>query len=268
MMTTKGTGTTEAGLGETTMPSGISGRTAAPEHTNPRIKSGSAKLPADSRERSFTFSEMKLVVGDRLQVQCQAHHNSPRVFVKMVGYVENISLIVTAPSRNGVRLQLLETDTLIVRAFARQNAFAFKCSVLRVCTAPFHYLHLSFPEQIQGSMIRKSARVWIGVPSEVAGKPSGSVVIENISATGALVLTDKPLGRRGDILRMSFRVNLHDIDSRLDVDAEILTGFGTEDDTKHSYRHGVEFRNLKPEDLLVLKSLIYQQMIENPTSVL
>ncbi|HRQ48488.1 MAG TPA: flagellar brake protein, partial [Rhodocyclaceae bacterium] len=124
--------------------------------------SGATNKPVAEPPQIFTFADMKLGIGDRLQIQLPAHLQSERAFVRVVGYLENTSLIVTAPSRNGVRLELLENEVLIVRAFSRQSAFAFNCSILRVCKLPFDYLHLSFPRRIQGTVIRKSTRVRAG----------------------------------------------------------------------------------------------------------
>lgn len=234
---------------------------------------GGGENAAAGPPKIFTFADMKLGVGDRLQIQLPTHLRSERAFVKVVGYLENVSLIVTAPSRNGSRLTLLENEILVVRAFTRQSAFAFNCSILRVCKLPFDYLHLSFPRRIQGTVIRKSTRVRAGFDAELAAAaPSGTsatrATIVNISSTGALVSAPEPLGAAGDTLTLRFRVHLHDVDSGLEVAAKILN-VAQEDGTEPEcvYRHGIEFQNLKPNDRMIVTSFVYQQIIENPRSV-
>lgn len=240
---------------------------------------GEAAPTGDAGEKSaaepakvFTFADMKLGVGNRLQVQCPAHLQSERAFVRVVGYVDNVSLMVTAPLRNGMRLDLLENEILIVRAFSRQSAFAFSCAVLRVCRRPFDYLHLSFPRQIQGTVIRKSTRVRGGFAAEAGGadSPFAAATIDNISATGALVTAREPLGSPGDTMRLRFHVNLHGVDSALEMEAKILSAVPHEDvhgDGTPLLRHGVEFRNLQPNDRMIITSFVYQQIIENPNSM-
>ena len=231
-----------------------------------------AEKSAAEPPRIFTFADMKLGVGNRLQIQCPAQMQSERAFVKVVGYVENVSLIVTAPSRNGMRLDLLENEILIVRAFSRQSAFAFSCSILRVCRLPFDYLHLSFPRQVQGTVIRKSTRVRGGFAAEAGavGSQCGPATIDNISATGALVTAREPLGSPGDTVRLRFQVKLHGVDSTLEVEAKILSAVPHEDahgDGGPLLRHGVEFSNLQPNERMIITSFVYQQIIESPNSM-
>lgn len=224
----------------------------------------------------FTFKDMHLAVGDRLQVECPAHLGVGRVFVRMVGYVENVSLIVTAPTRDGKRLNLLENEILVFRAFSRQSAFAFRSSILRICKLPFDYLHLSFPDIVHGSVIRKSTRVRtqlavrLSSTNEGTGEPN-SASIENISSTGVLLVADKVLGAKGDVMRLHFAARLHDVDTQISVEAEILSVIPDADPNpvtpRTSYRYGLEFRNLLPSDRMVIKGLVYQQIIENPQSV-
>jgi len=253
------------------------GETPAADTAAPSV--GTTAPAGDAKEKAaagppqiFTFADMKLGVGDRLQIQLPAHLRSERAFVKVVGYLDNVSLIVTAPSRNGSRLNLLENEILIVRAFSRQSAFAFNCSILRVCKLPFDYLHLSFPRRIQGTVIRKSTRVRAGFAAQAggAGSPSGAATIDNISATGALVAAREPLGNPGDTVRLSFQVHLHDVDSALEVEAKILSAVPHDDahgEGAPLLHHGVEFRNLQPKDRMIITSFVYQQIIERPHSV-
>lgn len=247
-------------------------RSAAPSGGETAPAGDATAESAAEPPKVFTFADMKLGVGNRLQIQCPAHLQSERAFVKVVGYVDNVSLIVTAPSRNGMRLDLLENESLIVRAFSRQSAFAFSCSVLRVCRRPFDYLHLSFPRQVQGTVIRKSTRVRGGFAAETgeAESPFAAATIDNISATGALVTAREPLGSPGDTVRLRFQVNLHGVDSALEMEAKILSLVRHDDvdgDGVPVLRHGVEFRNLQPTDRMIVTSFVYQQIIENPNSM-
>ena len=190
--------------------------------------------------------------------------------------MEGISLIVTASSKNGKRLNILENEILTIRVFSRQSAFAFRSSVLRACQVPLDYLHLSFPEVVHGRMIRKSTRVRIElavtafVPAEGQGEGE-SALIENMSSTGALLVASKALGATGDALRLDFEATLHDVDTPLSVEALLLNVVRSDDlnreGTEEMFRHGMEFRNLKASDRMIIKSLVYQQIIENPNSI-
>jgi c-di-GMP-binding flagellar brake protein YcgR len=231
---------------------------------------------SDTPEARFTFHDMGLKTGDRIQLQPPAQLGTDRHIVKLVGYLEPVSVLVTAPMVNGMRLPLREDEEVVARVFSGQNAFGFTCSIKRVCKAPFDYLHLSFPGEIQGAIIRKSPRIKIKLiasivdPDNEGGDPLSGMIV-NISSSGARVDARKPLGTTGQKLKLSFRVNLHNMDVYLTTNAVIRTVL-RDDATNQAAQppvvhHGVEFQGLQPNDTMILQSLIYQRMIEQPHTV-
>lgn len=232
--------------------------------------------PASAGEpgTQFTFDDVKLKVESRLQLEPPKQLGSERILVKVIGYLRGSSLLVTAPvTANGVRLQLMEGERVVMRSFSGQNAFAFTCTVERVCKLPYEYLHLSFPDVIQGVMIRKAPRVKSKIIAAVQNANSRnpseqvSVLISNISASGAALDAKNSLGKKGDILNLAFRVNLHKIDAFLSVKGAIRAVLGTgaaDISSPELTRYGVEFQDLQPNDMVILQSMIYQQIIESP----
>lgn len=231
----------------------------------------STPKPATAGREALRFEDMHLMVGDRLQVECPAYLGGERLIVRMVGYVDNVGLLVTAPAHHGVRVDLREDDVLVIRAFSRQKAFAFRSSILRVCKLPFDYLHLSFPTVVHSNTIRKSTRVRthmaVRVPA-AGGAPDADASIHNISSTGVLVVADRALAARGECVRLNFVTRLHDVDTPIAVEAEIRSVVKEDeaDETglRTSFRHGMEFRSLQPADRMVITAFVYQQIIENP----
>lgn len=226
-------------------------------------------------QSSFPFEAMKLKVGDRLQVQPPALLSPERFIVRLIGFLNNVSLLVTAPTdAKGLRVQLVEGEELVVRVFSSQNAFGFPCTVRKVNKSPFDYLHLSFPVQVQGMIIRKAPRVKTRIIAAVStdkpGEESASGIISNISANGALLDAKRNLANKGACIRLSFRVNLHNMDAYLTVNAAIRAIFGDDvldKDASGLIHHGLEFVDLPPNDSVILQSMIYQQMIEQPHTV-
>lgn len=246
---------------------------AANDGDEPIDAATDAALGADASESRFTFQDMRLRVGDRLQLQPPATVSTERYVVKLIGYVENVSVLVTAPMANGLRVPLRENDAIVARIFAGQKAFGFSSAVERVCKIPFDYLHLSFPEKVQGSVIRKSPRVRTRIIASVANTAASdaaerqSGVIVNLSADGALVKARQPLGDKGDRLMLSFRVSLHKVDAYLTVSGVVRSAFADEEKDRGdgaTFGHGIQFDDLAPNDTVILQSLIYHQMIEHP----
>lgn len=227
------------------------------------------------QQASFPFEAMKLKVGDRLQIQPPVLLSPERFIVKLVGFMNNVSLLVTAPlDAKGMRLQLVEDEELVVRVFSSQNAFGFPCTVRKINKIPFDYLHLSFPTEVQGMVIRKAPRVRTRIIAAIGtgepGEESASGIISNLSANGALLDARRNLADKGALIKLSFRVNLHNMDAYLTINATIRAVFSDdvlENENTGLIHHGLEFVSLPPNDSVILQSMIYQQMIEQPQTV-
>lgn len=222
--------------------------------------------------KGFSFDDMRLGVGDRLQVECPVATGGHRSFVRVVGYMQDTSLIVTTPTAGGKRIGLVEGDLLVVRVFSRQSAFAFRAHVLRVCRLPFEYLHLSFPTLIQGSIIRKATRVRTQLPAdtgpEAAGAETVPGVLLNMSATGVLLHTKTALGDKGAAVVLRFTLKLHDVDNELTVVAEIRNVEQAIDADGIEYYYGLDFRDNVPRTRMLIRSFVYQTIIEQPRHVI
>jgi hypothetical protein len=218
-------------------------------------------VPLSDGDGGFGFHDMRLRVGSRIQLQLPASLGAERHIVRLLGYLDNASLMVTTPMHNGVRLPLQEHDKIVARVFASQKAFGFDCSVVRVCKLPYHYLHLSWPEKIQGAVVRKSPRIRTRIIASIT-KPD--------SADGALVRARQQLAEKSQTILLSFRVNIHNMEALLTTKAVVRNVF-TEEDKEGAdplrHQHGVQFLDLQPNDKVILQSLIYQQMIEQPNTV-
>ncbi|MBI4937898.1 MAG: flagellar brake protein [Nitrosomonadales bacterium] len=233
----------------------------------------SARL-SGPEESHLRFQDLNLKVGDRLQLEPPVQLGTERSIVKLLGYLENTSLLVTAPFENGTYLPLLEGEVVVIRGFSRRNAFGFSSTVRRVCKLPFGYLHLSFPDEVQGTVIRKSPRVKTKIITTVTKPDAGEAVpqtgtIVNISSTGAQLAARKFLGEVGETVKLAFRVSLHNMDAYLTACGIIRRVFTDEDEKGDASQvsYGVEFCGLQSNDRLILQSLIYQQMIEFPQSL-
>lgn len=234
-----------------------------------------ADAAGDAAQETFAFEAMNLKVGDRLQVQPPATVSTERSPVKLIGYLQDHSLLITAPTTSGsVPMQVMPGDQLIMRVFSGQNAFGFACDVQRVCKVPYNYLHISFPKKIQGTLIRKAARVRtkiiVKVRAEQGDTGEHTAVISNLSANGALLDGRRTMAETGDTLRLSFKLKLHNIEAELSVAAIVRTVFDDETlkQSGTSLAHfGLQFVALDPNDQMLLQSMVYQHMIERPQSV-
>lgn len=234
------------------------------------------ELEGEAQKDTYPFDSMKLKVGDRLQIQPPSRLSKDRVVVRLIGYINNVSLLIMPPrDADGFRLQLMENEKLVVRVFTSQNAFGFSATIIKIVKFPFEYLHLSFPAEVKGMVIRKAPRIRTkiicAVTTAQADDESMAGMLVNLSAHGALLDSRRAIGNKGDTIKLVFRVTLHTIDALLNISAVVRAQFTDEapaDGRNNFVHHGLEFVDLQTNDTLILQSMIYQQMIEQPHSVM
>lgn len=239
-----------------------------------QFDSSSKAEPSQTSESILKFQELNLKIGDRLQLEPPTQLKAGRCIVRVVGYLESVSLLVTTPFENGVYLPLLENEAVFIRGFSRRCAFGFSTTIQRICKLPFNYLHLSFPNEVRGTIIRKSPRVktkiitTITFPSGVEAVPQTGT-ITNLSSSGAQLMAKKIPGKVGEQVKLAFRVNVHNMDAYLTTCGTIRRIFseGEKKGPDLQVNYGIEFSDLPANDRIILQSLIYQQMIESPHSL-
>jgi hypothetical protein len=221
--------------------------------------------PAPEAKPPCRFRDMRLKVGDRVQIAPPAQTGAGRLSASVVGWVEGRSFIVTIPQTPVGRLCLHAGEIVVVRAFTGRSAFAFSCTVLRSTVQPCDYLHLTFPDRIDGVDVRSSPRFRLGLPAQVkpaAGAEAIQATIDNIGSTGALLVCDNPLGATGDTVEVAFDVVLHEIPVSLALRAEIKTVDQSAGGAQ--VRHGVFFLEPSTNERLTLAALVWFNMYENP----
>lgn len=221
-----------------------------------------------AKPEASTFADMRVKVGDRAQLEPPPQMNAGRVTVKVVGWVEGHSLIVTAPRARTGRLVLQAGEHALLRVFTGTSAFAFKSTVLKTSRPPFEYLHLSFPDNIERLEVRSSPRFRVDLPAAITpagGATKAEGTIRNLSTTGALLEAADPIGNVGEEIRIEFKFRLHGVPTELKLGATIRTTKSADDLTgTPQHQHGVSFNEMPPSDLMILSALVWYEMHEHP----
>lgn len=229
---------------------------SSPEHTRPE----------KNNSKKFSFQDMQLKVGHRLQLKLSSHTKEADFFTAtLFGYVENRTLIVSMPAPNNLTGEpFIEGDQILARLLSGQCVFSFSVFVEKVIKLPFKYLHLSFPEHISGQIIRKSRRIKCNIPASVSEKAI-PVTITNISATGAEIKATAPFGALGNKIILSFTITILDKEIALSVQSIIRSVKESKENSAETHYFGVEFTALKTDQMIELHSLICQEIVENPS---
>lgn len=208
-----------------------------------------------------------LQTGDRIQLQFAQNLENLRVKVNLLGFLAGGSLIVTAPESKGKLLMMREGQSLVARIFVGERIVAFNTQVLRVCTRPYHYLHLSYPEQPKQVVVRTSRRVALSLPVEVKRVGAAAwaeALLLDLSVGGGLLASDVELGAVNDRLEVSAIVPLEGMSPQgCTLSGLVRNSYEDASEIDHRFRCGLEFQDVSAQAALVLRALIYEQVLAN-----
>jgi c-di-GMP-binding flagellar brake protein YcgR len=228
---------------------------------------------------SFTMAEMdysdlKIQVGEQLQLQTRDGNDDRRLQVRLVGYLPGASLLVTTPKVGDKVMIMREGQPFIVRMMIGNRIVGFATTVLRTCSRPFPYLHLSYPEDMEQITVRKSQRVRVKLFASVKNdnpdyrfsKPHPATVVD-LSIEGALVVSAEQLGDEGDRISLNCAFKVGSAEKLLALPAVIRNVHVESSDEygEGSYYHGMEFMLDGLQDTFALHGFVYEQIVKAQT---
>lgn len=219
----------------------------------------------------MAIDDLSLDVGDVLQLQYLPDESQGRHYVKVIGYMHDRSLIVTTPHVNGKVMLIREGQRFAVRLLSGNAIMAFTVSVLRSCGRPYPYLHLSYPKELQAITVRKAQRVNFHTNATVkackptdGGSDAVSVVLEDLSTTGALIIAPSALVEVKDLLSVSMCLEVAGQAEDLDLICVVRNVRQRESsDDKKQYLHGVEFKFADRQESIMLHAFVYEQIVNS-----
>lgn len=217
---------------------------------------------------TMTLSMLKPKVGERIQLQFGAQGG--RVNCTLLGYKEGSCLIVGLPADHAPLAKVREGDRLTARLISNNHIAAFSGRVLGLHSKPFLYLHLEYPQQLEIRRIRRHSRVPVNLrvsldaydeSEALAGAWPCNGFCTDISLMGACVETTTPLGRAGDKLYLTLRLQVAGLDQVLLAPVVVRNAAQVETVPMAVHRHGLEFFDLDEDSRLILASFVYQQFL-------
>lgn len=210
---------------------------------------------------------MKMSIGDVLQLQDYSAERQ-RHYVKLMGYLNKKSVLVSHPMNDDKLMFVKKGESFLVRGFSGTKTYEFSTDVINVCLAPYPYLHLSFPTQISTVSMRGALRIKIRLVCSVKLKDAERPItasIDDMSITGARVLSKLPLGQLGDEIELSFRIPLDGIEQLLVVPA-IIRNQNQDNEASNgepAMVTGVEFCQSEGNERNSLQYFIYKNLVES-----
>lgn len=218
-----------------------------------------------SRVKPLPQPELNLQVGETLQLQFMDDETRGQFYVKVIGFLPERSIIVSAPEKGGQAMSVRDGRAVLARSYSGEEARGFTCMVLRAQSQPYPYLHLSYPTKVETMLERQNSRVRSALA--VAVRPEGATadvpaVIRDISIGGAQLLASASVGQSGGRVMIKARLPVAKIgDQPIELPAVVrnaLEETGVHD-SLWRFRCGVEFEPLDAQTTLVLRAYLYER---------
>lgn len=166
--------------------------------------------------------KLQLPVGSPVQLQQEEIEDAIRYNVKLLGYFPGKGLIVTNTEHNGKTVLLTENTRLIARAVQGSSCQAFRVKVVQTSMKPYPHLHLSYPDDIEISVVRDARRIQTQQPSLVRNSKNGNekyyeAIIVDLSASGAKIATRTPIGILEEVVELKMEIDVAGEDEILRV---------------------------------------------------
>jgi c-di-GMP-binding flagellar brake protein YcgR len=218
---------------------------------------------ADAEDTPQSLKDTHLAIGALIGIRPQ-NASGPMHPSRIIGFAPNQSLFVMPPLVDGRPLSLTIGENVEIVAIASQAVFRFVCTVDAVCHLPFDYIVLSKPGVIRRLRERKSIRVRARLPVRFGMNPDGKGyeglgLVQTISALGMSFGTPWLVGKVGQRVRVSFRLQSKDSDTLIETTA-IVRNAQAALSADGLATHGLEFEHLDPAQQLALKSFVFDRI--------
>lgn len=215
-----------------------------------------------NKEVVVGMDDVRWFVGETLYLQ-QIDNPAIRYTVRLIGFVKNKTVFVTAPSIDGKFEFIRDGQTFVVRAFSGKKAYAFVAAAVKSMHSPHPYLHLSFPKEVRCTVVRRGVRaqvkiiasVWLGEPER-----AGAAVLTDLSMGGTSGTMKAALGQKGEEGQIKFKVHAAGQDEFLNLKTALRSVAPSENGD--GFKHGFEFLDVSIHDRLILSAFVHQTLAE------
>ncbi len=186
------------------------------------------------------------------------------VTVKLIGVHEGKSLLVTSPDE--AQLYLREGRLYRFRSFSGEFVYEFVSPLIKVCTAPFPYLHIGWAgsRQVEKRNLRAARRVRTDLqcmvyPGQQANGRFAKGLIHDLSTAGAAITLQDELAVFYDEVRVVFRVQVAEQEVLIEARARAVRKpeAGASDPTL-----GVAFVGLGDVERLALHAYVNSSLVQ------
>lgn len=210
----------------------------------------------------------KALNGDILQLQFLPNTDGRRYNVTVLGYLENHSLIVATPKKEGNFMIIREGQMFTARMMHGTSVCGFQTQVIKAVSTPYPYLHLKIPAEFESKQVRVTRRADTDLEITVTNikkshliKQKTATVID-LSLLGCRLVSEDILGSEGDKLKLNITMTLFGYDYILSITTEVKRLEETMHDEAMLFEYGLAFQDLGEQASLVIGSFVNETLIQ------
>ena len=221
---------------------------------------------------SLNFNEIKLDIGESIQLQDADDREGERIFVKLMGYRKDKSILVTTPMIDGKEVSVFKGQKFIARLFSVKTVYAFNVVVVESKRTPYPYMHLSYPLKVESVVVRAAQRVNVELLAAVKNEDPDKHADDSIAAKlcdlstgGAKLIAHEPVGDSGDNISLAVKLVVGGIEQYIQILATIRRVDLEKAEDKNdqdAYVYGLEFCFVDEKERLVLHGFVYEKLSE------
>ena len=212
--------------------------------------------------------DLRFNIAGSVQLQFVPGNEEERFYVKLLGYNAGKSIIVTKPVINGSALKVDIGQQFIVRLVSGHSAQGFTAYVLNTSKLPYAHMHLTYPDNLESTEVRKADRIdcklIVSVKkidednNEVQGK---SASMSNLSTAGARLTTNEMISEKGEKITIQCKVTVAETSQYLNITGVTRRITEHENTDIGKFDYGVEFVIPNETEKVLLHAFIYEQML-------
>lgn len=219
----------------------------------------------------MNFDDLRLTSGTVIQLQF-INDSRKRYPSRLMGHMEGRSILVTHPVFDGRLLRIRNGQRVIARAMTSSAAMAFTAHVEALCSRPYPYLHLTYPDTVSMNKIRCSPRIPVFMDinitnlSEIPRSGEKPARLLDISPTGARLEANVDSVKVGDEISLEGLFRLSGIEKIVNISGLVramIAGSAAPTGSMQARDravYGVEFQSVSEDVRLFLQAFVYQQM--------
>ncbi len=186
------------------------------------------------------------LIGARLQLIPEEADSKEAYTVHLIGYLPERSMIVTAPERQGVPAYVDTGDRFVARFENGPTDFSFDTTTLRTYSQPYPHMHLTYPDDIKGVLLRRGHRVNTELPGlrliMAGGNRQLATSLIDVSISGGRIVAKESIGDVNNRFAIELAIGPGERTIRLGCVIRYILVRG--DGMDREYHHGVAFTDL------------------------